>query len=96
MIHHLTGRQTVERHKTCHSTENIHLADFLDLPISLLKAYKSIWCKTNTTNLKNYIKETNKTGDLIFSFFLAILGNAVTSQHGALLSDDNKALKTNR
>ena len=26
----------------------------------------------------------------------AILGNAVTSQHGALLSDDIKALKTNR
>ena len=25
-----------------------------------------------------------------------ILGNAVTSQHGALLSDDIKALKTNR
>ena len=27
---------------------------------------------------------------------LPILGNAVTSQHGALLSDDIKALKTNR
>ena len=26
----------------------------------------------------------------------SILGNAVTSQHGALLSDDIKALKTNR
>ena len=26
----------------------------------------------------------------------AILGNAVTSQHGVLLSDDIKALKTNR
>ena len=27
---------------------------------------------------------------------MPILGNAMTSQHGALLSDDIKALKTNR
>ena len=40
---------------------------------------------------------TNLMGGVHAAFIRQqILGNAVTSQHGALLSDDIKALKTNR
>ena len=41
--------------------------------------------------LSNYMAKMS-----IVIHITVILGNAVTSQHGALLSDDIKALKTNR
>ena len=65
--------------------------------------FPSSWAEGNIVSL-------HKKGILIMSIILSvlgklftrllnnrlILGNAVTSQHGALLSDDIKPLKTNR
>ena len=53
-----------------------------------MKSLFQMFLSISLFSVKNSVKSRSRS--------TAILGNAVTSQHGALLSDDIKALKTNR
>ena len=61
--------------------------------------YRELVLEGNQGRLKKCgfrLECTKRAGTVPLTEIVVILGNAVTSQHGALLSDDIKALKTNR